>query len=549
MASRPAFTFKSKQASTIPLPRLGLRDEESNDEESNDEESNDEEVSDEESSDEESNHKQVKKTSQATIVWERDTVGKRDDLPVASTIEYRISPFKPLAMNFSDGLLWDEVLKIQKVDHKFHICRGLTAQGAQCTNRVSASHAFSIKLLQMSLASTGNMTASQGKSLAAYSLCEDHTEQSTKLNREWKRLTRLTSAARDYWLNQRKYLTAGPQAPLRVYSVFSAAEVRRILAQDEIRAREEKEKSDLYVESQKTVESLRRQLNNNVSAMENRIESLTTENKSLKEAQESTEIDVKQERERHRCELSDANTLHGASLEIAETLRKEIDSLKSHIGKLETKVVSLKDSLETAQAALTKEELHSRELEIRLEERIALGTKTQDSPETKLEKYIREELDKSQRHALQQQKEFEKLRDGHVRLQITNATLESQVNQMEAVKEELSRASRRETQELAEKNSDLSSQLHNTRAQFEQLEELSRASGRETKELAEKNSDLSSQLHNTRAQFEQLKEGLAAMEKENKGEASKSKFSLREFYRRPKNEPSRPQMTPADESN
>jgi hypothetical protein len=56
-------------------------------------------------------------------------------------------------------------------------------------------------------------------------------------------------------------------------------------------------------------------------------------------------------------------------------------------------------------------------------------------------------------------------------------------------------------------------------------------------------------LHNTRAQFEQLKEGLAAMEKENKGEASKSKFSLREFYRRPKNEPSRPQMTPADESN
>ncbi|KAF2260843.1 hypothetical protein CC78DRAFT_547175 [Lojkania enalia] len=582
----------------------------------------------------ERNDKDGKETTQANAVEEGETAGKRDDPPAASapTASRKPPPFafgnaspitttppsqstpgrgstlnftadwnnnlelslpESLPMNLSNDLLFNEVFKIQEIDRKFHPCRGLDAQGTQCKSRVPRCHSLSIKLVGNSLGNEDGMKVKEIQSLAMYNMCDAHTKQSANLAKEWIRLAELTEAARKYWLNQQMSLSVKFQALLEMHAEFAAAEVRRILAQDEIVVRAEKEKTELYSESQKSItrlwtkidsiesevfsteglnkpskkslteyldqiSSLEKQINNlttensslkeardstedalakererdqrdlldakdlykasqktvealrkDISALTSRVGELTTENSSLKEGQEATEDALVNERKRGQQDLQDAKGLYESSQRTVEALRKEVDVLNSCIGELMTKESLLKNSIESTQDALTKEKVRSRELQIRLEERVALGIKTQDSPETKLEKYLREELDKSQRHVLQQQKDFEKLRDDHVRLQITNATLGSQVKQIEAVKEELSRASKREFQELAERNS-----------------------------------DLSNQLHNTRAQFEQLKAGLAAMEKENEGEALKSKFSLRDIYRRPKREPSRP-LTPA----
>lgn len=581
--------------------------------------------------------KDGKETTQANVTEEGETAGKRDDPPAASapTASRKPPPFafgnaspiattsasqptpgrgstlnftaacnnnleltlpESLPMSVSNNLLFNEVFKIQEIDRKSHPCRGLDAQGAQCESSVPRCHSLSIKLVENSLGIVDGMKVKELQSLAMYNMCDAHTKQSAKLAKEWIRLAKLTKAAREYWLNQQRSLLVESQASWKMYAEFAAAEVRRILAQDEIAVRAEKEKTELYNESQKTITRLRMKIDNieseafsaeglnepskkslteyldEISALEKQINNLTTENSSLKEARESTEdalakererdqrdlLDAKdlykvsqktvealrkeisaltskvgeltadnsslkegqeatedalvKERKRGQQDLQDAKGLYEGSQRTVETLRKEVDALNSCIGELTTKESSLKNSLESTQDALTREKVRSRELEIRLEERVALGIKTQDSPETKLEKYLREELDKSQRHVLQQQKDFEELRDDHVRLQITNATLESQVKQIEAVKEELSRAPKREFQELSERNS-----------------------------------DLSNQLHHTRAQFEQLKASLAAMEKENEGEASKSKFSLRDIYRRPKHEPSRLLTPPTDQ--
>ncbi|KAJ4348013.1 uncharacterized protein N0V89_009385 [Didymosphaeria variabile] len=271
--------------------------------------------------------------------------------------------------------------------------------------------------------------------------------------------------------------------------------------------RDLQEAKGLYGDSQRTIQSLRKDL----SALISKVYQLTTENSALKEGKEAAENTLTTERERGQQDLQDAKGLYEGSQRTVEALRKQADALNLCIDELTTKESSFKTSLDSVQDALTKEKLRNRELEIRLEERIALGIQTQDTPETKLEKYLREELDKSQRQVLQQQKDFEKLRDDYVRLQITNATLESQFEQVKAVKEELNRTSQKECQELAGRNS-----------------------------------DLSNQLHHTRAQFEQLKAGLAAMERGNEGEAAKAKFSLRDIYRRPKHEPSR-LLTPPTE--
>ncbi|KAF2447601.1 hypothetical protein P171DRAFT_518685 [Karstenula rhodostoma CBS 690.94] len=478
--------------------------------------------------------KEGKKTTQSSGVEECDTVGKRDDSPAAWNADFVFALPESPPMNLSNELLFNEVFKIREIDHKFHTCRGIEAQGAQCTSNVPRSHSFSIKLLQKSL--KDGMHQMQIKCLAMYNLCDEHTDQSTKLAGEWTWLANLTKAAREYWINLQRSLPAESKALWKAYGEFAAAEVRRILVQDNISFKEAERNNTLHFESQKTVESLQKKiisfesqvialpnkaLKNSppedldkISALEKQINNLTTENSSLKEAQESTEANFTKQRKRDQCSLSDAQKLYRESQETVETLRGKVDALNSHIGKLETKVTALTDSLASTEGALTREGARSRELEIRLEERMAVGTKTQDSPETKLEKYLREELEKSQSHALQQQKDLENSRDEHVRLRIVNATLETQVKHIEAVKEELSRVSERET-----------------------------------KELAEKNSDLSSQLHNMKTQLEQQKGSLAVIEKENKGEPSKSKFSLRDIYRRPKNEPSRPQTTPIDQSN
>ncbi|KAF2683342.1 hypothetical protein K458DRAFT_418966 [Lentithecium fluviatile CBS 122367] len=581
--------------------------------------------------------KDGKESTQANATEEGETAGKIDDPPAVSvlTASKKPPPFifrdaSPIAttsaslpipgrgstlnfttawnnnlelnlpesrpMSLSNDLLFNEVFKIQEIDGKSHPCRGLDAQGAQCMSSVPRCHSLSIKLVEDSLEIVDAMKDKEIESLAMYNMCDAHTKQSGKLAKEWIRLAKLTEAARKYWQNQQRSLSVESEALRKTYAEFAAAEVRRILAQDEIAVRAEKEKTELYNESQMTINRLRTKIDNierevfsaevlnepskkslteyldEISALEKQINNLTTENSSLKEArelsegalakerkrdqrdllnakdlykvsqktvealrkeisaltskvgelttessslkegQEATEDTLAKERKRGQKDLQDAKGLYEGSQKTVEALRKEVDALNLCIGELRTKESSLKNSLESMQDALTKEKMRSRELEIRLEERVALGIKTQDSPETKLEKYLREELDKSQRHVLQQQKDFEMLRDDHVRLQITHATLESQVKQIEAVKEELSRASKREFQELAERNLDLSNQL----------------------------------LH-TRAQFEQLKAALAAMEKENEGEASKSKFSLRDIYRRPKHEPSRLLTQPADQ--
>lgn len=475
--------------------------------------------------------KEGEKTAQAKVVEERDTVNRQNGPPPAWNTDFGFSLPESPPMNLSEELLFNEVFKIREIDHKFHICRGLDSQGALCTVNVPRSHSFSIKLLQKSVA--GGTIQAHMKSLAMYSLCDEHKDQSTKLVRRWSRQAMVTRPAREYWLHRRQSIPAEHKASSKQYGEFAADEVRRVIAQDRIALSDARRTNERYVESQRMVESLRTKVNSlqiqdisvlhepskntvtvdldKISVLEKRINDLTTENSSFEKVRESAEIQFTKERERDQRDLLDAKILYRESQETVEALRIEVADLKSHFDSLETKATSLADSLDSTQAALATEEVRSRELEIRLEERMALGAKTEDSPETKLEKYLREELEKSQSHALQQQKDFEKLRDEQLRLQIANSTLENQVKQIEAAKEELIRASERQT-----------------------------------KELTGKNLDLSSQLHNSRAQFEQLKEGLAAMEKENKGEASKSKFSLRDFYRRPKNELTGPPITPAD---
>ncbi|KAJ4363219.1 hypothetical protein N0V83_010339 [Neocucurbitaria cava] len=504
-------------------------------------------------------------------------------------------PESPL-MNLSNKLLINEVFKIQEIDRKCHPCRGLDAQGAQCKSSVPRCHSLSIKLVEDSIGIAEVMKLEEVQDLATYNMCDAHTKQSAKLAREWIRLAKLTKAARKYWLSQQSSLSVEFKASKGKYAEFAAAEVQRILAQDETAVRAEKEKAELCNEPQKTTTKLQTKIDNiesevssteepnetskkilaeyldEISALKMQIYNITTENSSIKKARESTENALAEDEKRHQLDLLDAKDLYKVSQKTVETLRREISALTSKVGELTTENSSLREgqeatkdalvkerkrdqqnlqdakglyegsqrtvvalrkevdglnscigelktiksslniSLESTQDALAKEQVHSRELEIRLEERVALGIKTQDSPETKLEKYLREELNKSQRHVLQRQKDFDKLRDDHVRLQITNATLESQVKQIEALKEELSRASYRESQELAERNS-----------------------------------DLLNQLHHTRAQFERLKAGLAAMEKANEGEASKSKFSLRDIYKRTKHDPSRLLTPPTDQ--
>jgi DNA repair exonuclease SbcCD ATPase subunit len=253
---------------------------------------------------------------------------------------------------------------------------------------------------------------------------------------------------------------------------------------------------ELHEASQKTVEALRK----DISVLTSKIDETTTENSSLKEGQEATENHVAKERKRYHLDLE---RRYEGSQKVVEALRKEVDALNSFIDELKTKESSLSNSLEVTQDALEKERALRHELEIRLNERVVLGIKTQDSFETKLEKYLREELEKSQSRVLQEQHEFKELQNDHARLRVTYATLESHVKYIEAVKDEHISAAKRDSEELAEKNSDLSSQL----------------------------------LH-TRAEFERLKAALAAVEKENEGGASKSTFSLSNIYRRAKYEPS-----------
>ena len=517
-----------------------------------------------------------KRMTRANAVKEGKTMGKRDDpppastpapsrkplpsafknaSPIATTLASQATPGRGTTLNFtvprngnlgsalqkcfsmslSNNLLFNEVFKIQAIDGESHPCRGIGAQGSQCKSNVPKGNSFSIKFVESSLEFVDGIKDIGIQSLAMYNMCDAHTKQSAKLANEWVRLAKLTEATRKYWQDQQKSLSVEPQALRKTYAEFAAAEVRRMLAQDEIAVRAEKEKIELYDESQKTITQLRTKIDNmeskalsveqpnqsstksfteylgEISALEKQINNLTTENSSLKEAQKSTEDALAKERERNQRALLDAKDLYKISHKTAEALRKDVDALNSRIGELTTKESSLKNSLESTQDALDKEKVRSRELEIRLEERVVLRTKTQDSTETKLEKYLREELDKSQRHVLQQQKDFEKLRDDHVRLEITNVTLESKAKQMEATREELSRTSKREFQELAERNS-----------------------------------DLSNQLNYTKTQFEQLKAALLVMEKENEGEAPKSKFNLRGFHRRLKHEPSRPLVPPTD---
>jgi predicted nucleic acid-binding Zn-ribbon protein len=491
---------------------------------------------------------------------------------------------KSLPMSLYNELLFIEVFKIQEIDGKSHRCQGLDAKGAQCMSSVPRCQSLSIKLVGNSLELADRMKDQEIEFLAMYNMCAAHTKQSAGVAKEWIRLAKLTEAARRYWLDQQKSLSAESEVLWNMYAEFAAAEVGRILAHDKIAVQAEKGKTKLGNELQTTTTRSRTNNNNieseatsaerlnepskkspteyldEISALEKQIIILTTENSSLKKARELHEDAVAKEHERDQRDLlcakdlysvsqrtvealhkeisgltskvgqlmtessslkrsqraaedalveerkrvqqdfEDLKDLYEGSQKTVEALRKDADDLNSYIGELKARESSLKNLLESTQDALTKENMRSRELEIRLEERMALGIKTQDSPETKLEKYLREELDKSQRHALQQQKDFEKLRDDHVRIQIANATLESQVKQFEAVRED----------------------------------------------LAERDSDLSNQLLRTRAQFEQLKAASVAMEKGNEGEASKSKFSLREIYRRPKHEPSKLPTQPID---
>lgn len=125
------------------------------------------------------------------------------------------------------------------------------------------------------------------------------------------------------------------------------------------------------------------------------------------------------------------------------------------------------------------------------------------------------------------------MRNEHVRLQIANATLDTQVKQIETSREEF----RRDIKELEERYLGLLSQV---RLAHDDKEGLRQKFEMDSKEMAEKNARLSKELLHARVQLQRLKDEMADMETE-KVEVAKSRFSLRDIYRRPRSEWGRPQ--------
>lgn len=244
----------------------------------------------------------------------------------------------------------------------------------------------------------------------------------------------------------------------------------------------EKEVSSMYTtidELKNDNASLEESKELEIASLHTTIDELKATNISLGESREALEDVLATEKERAQQSLEDAR----------KALQKELDTANTHVIGLESKEATLRDSLQLTQVALTEEKLRSRELDIRLEERRA--------SETKLETYLRSELEKVQALALQQAKDLEKLREDYAHLQLATATLEKPPKKHKITKNE-------------------------------------------SQKLSEQNSELMRQLQHARAQSKQLANDLAAMEKKNEMEASKSKFSLRDIVRRPKNDTARP---------
>ncbi|CAI6235802.1 unnamed protein product [Periconia digitata] len=238
----------------------------------------------------------------------------------------------------------------------------------------------------------------------------------------------------------------------------------------------EKEVSSMYT----TIDELKADKESKeleIYALHASIHDLTAENISLAESKEVLEQDLAGEQKRGQQNLQDTR----------QALQKELDTAKSLFAELETKEATLRDALQSTQDTLKEEKLRSREMDIRLEERRA--------SETKLEAYLRSELEKSQTLAQQQSKDLEKLREEHVRLQLEKPTKKHKITKNELQK------------------------------------------------LSIQNVELTRQLQHAQAESKQLAINLANIEKNKKSdtEASKLKFSLRDIVRRTKNDdPSRP---------
>ena len=240
-----------------------------------------------------------------------------------------------------------------------------------------------------------------------------------------------------------------------------------------------REVSSMYT----TIDELKADHELEISSLHTTIYEFKTKNISLSESKEALENALATEQKRSQQTLEDTR----------QALQKDLDTATSQITSLESQHATLHASLQSTQAALTEEKQRSREVEIRLEECRA--------SETKLETYLRAELEKSQTLTLQQVKDLEKLRDDHTRLQLRTATLEKPVTKKHKIT----------------KN--------------------------ESQKLSEQNADLMRQLQQARAQSRQLAVDLAALEEKKKsseGEAGKSKFSLRDIVRRSKGDGARP---------
>ncbi|PVH99842.1 hypothetical protein DM02DRAFT_614741 [Periconia macrospinosa] len=197
---------------------------------------------------------------------------------------------------------------------------------------------------------------------------------------------------------------------------------------------------DLYEKSQQTVEVLQK----DIAFLRITVKTLETENASLKESTQSPEDTPAAEKQRQQS-LQDCR----------KEYRKRLDTANARLTELSAKESILQESLQSAQDALVNEKVRTRELEIRLEERSAALAisypKPSEPEETKVEKSLREELEKCRFLVKQQEEKIEKLNDDNVGFRVANTSLEVQLKENKAAKEE--------ALALHKRNADLVAQL------------------------------------------------------------------------------------------
>lgn len=248
-----------------------------------------------------------------------------------------------------NDLLIKEVFKVHDMDHDCHVCRGVDAQGAPCKERASGFRSFGpfcMRLFQHSV-DYGREFAGY-KALAKCCMCSEHEAQSLALEEEWGRLAALTKPARQYWQKQYDSYPWTFKTLRATYWAFATAEVQRILAQDAITVRAEKEKADLYSKSQETIESLREEMQD--------MERSTSPVQMSKICQTQTEeltpprslhddvhgapvvpkIDFSSAKKQYEKEIQDAKSLNAKYQTTIKNQRTHIVGLNAEIKKLTT---------------------------------------------------------------------------------------------------------------------------------------------------------------------------------------------------------------------